>query len=769
MSPASHYQFSACLTAIVNLVLLWLVISKGTNKKLVRAFVFYCSAIIFWSFFVALSTTVRDPALSLLFSQFCHVGATLIPLFFLHFIYAFLMLNEKSLLVRVLNVIAILFLNVILFFPAIFFNGVSPKFGFPFFPNAGKLYLIWTIYFFTVVGFGHIQLLRASLKLEGVKKKRLIFFFLANLVGYSGGIGCFLPVYNVSCFPFPYGAYGVVLFSLVTAYSIFMYSFLDIEVILKKTIVFAGIVTAAVSIIAFPFTLIQVVIGGALGVPHPLVIMLLGIVTSVLIYHPVERILVNLTDKYFFQKKFDYRRVLQTASEGLANINSLDHQLRLVAHFLTMRVRIKSVAIYMPENGNLNFVLKSVRPTASFKDHERIAFDSPILLYLKAEKEKKYLEYYSVENAMRKYKNTAMFSYDLPKMLEEMKRLNARLVVPSFYQDQLQGILVLGERKSDETYSEEDIQVFQTIAQESAIAFENARKHDEIVEKNQKLEEMNEALRKSQEEVIQIKQESAVAQLSGGISHEVKNAILALAEAIEQINATVETVSDDLGTWYESGEPVPEYQKEDLFRNLKNARYFLNQAKQTSRHIEGVVQTLSQMSKGKHAQMTMMSVKSFLLQMISIGMLRTYGDRVRTQALEEPPKLEVASDLPLIHANAHLLRAVFMNFFKNSIYAMDHICPKKITIRAMMDPEMKDMVRIEFEDNGKGIPPEILPKIFDYGFTTKGAEGEGKGLYNVKSMIEGEHHGAISVQSEVGKGTTFILKLPTYRFDDEKE
>ena len=154
--------------------------------------------------------------------------------------------------------------------------------------------------------------------------------------------------------------------------------------------------------------------------------------------------------------------------------------------------------------------------------------------------------------------------------------------------------------------------------------------------------------------------------------------------------------------------------------------------------------------------------------MISIGMLRTYGDRVRTQALEEPPKLEVASDLPLIHANAHLLRAVFMNFFKNSIYAMDHISPKKITIRAMMDPEMKDMVRIEFEDNGKGIPPEILLKIFDYGFTTKGEEGEGKGLYNVKSMIEGEHHGTISVKSEVGKGTTFILTLPTYRFDDEE-
>ena len=199
----------------------------------------------------------------------------------------------------------------------------------------------------------------------------------------------------------------------------------------------------AVSIIAFLFALIQVAIGNVFGVPSPFIVLLLGIITTALIFSPLERLLVNLTDKYLFQKKFDYRKVLKTASEGLANINSLNHQLRLVVHFLTMKARIKGAAIYMPENGGNDYILKVVRPEKRGINVERLEYDSPILLYLKVEKKKTYLEYPSIEEATTKYAKNAMYSYNLPKMLEDMKRIHAQLIVPSFYQGKLQGILVL--------------------------------------------------------------------------------------------------------------------------------------------------------------------------------------------------------------------------------------------------------------------------------------------------------------------------------------
>jgi signal transduction histidine kinase len=75
------------------------------------------------------------------------------------------------------------------------------------------------------------------------------------------------------------------------------------------------------------------------------------------------------------------------------------------------------------------------------------------------------------------------------------------------------------------------------------------------------------------------------------------------------------------------------------------------------------------------------------------------------------------------------------------------------------------MIDLVVRDNGSGIPPEVLPKIFDSFFTTKkgpdasGKGGTGLGLSMCREIIE-SHHGRIRVDSTVGKGTAFTLKLP---------
>jgi two-component system NtrC family sensor kinase len=68
-------------------------------------------------------------------------------------------------------------------------------------------------------------------------------------------------------------------------------------------------------------------------------------------------------------------------------------------------------------------------------------------------------------------------------------------------------------------------------------------------------------------------------------------------------------------------------------------------------------------------------------------------------------------------------------------------------------------VTIKVADFGCGIPRENLTKIFDPFFTTKGQKGTGLGLAVVWGIVE-KHDGKIEVQSEVGKGTTFTLRLP---------
>ena len=81
-----------------------------------------------------------------------------------------------------------------------------------------------------------------------------------------------------------------------------------------------------------------------------------------------------------------------------------------------------------------------------------------------------------------------------------------------------------------------------------------------------------------------------------------------------------------------------------------------------------------------------------------------------------------------------------------------------ITIRTSADD---DAVRLKFIDTGNGIPKENLDRVFDPGFTTKGVGvGTGLGLPICYQIIQ-DHRGEISIESEVGKGTTVTVSLPT--------
>ena len=112
-------------------------------------------------------------------------------------------------------------------------------------------------------------------------------------------------------------------------------------------------------------------------------------------------------------------------------------------------------------------------------------------------------------------------------------------------------------------------------------------------------------------------------------------------------------------------------------------------------------------------------------------------------------------DIPEIDCYPNQLNQVFMNLLQNASQAIEQ--QGMITISAYTD---NTRVFISILDTGKGIPPEDLPKIYDPGFTTQsGGIGKGLGLSIVYNIIQ-KHHGNIEVNSEVGKGTEFIIALP---------
>lgn len=118
---------------------------------------------------------------------------------------------------------------------------------------------------------------------------------------------------------------------------------------------------------------------------------------------------------------------------------------------------------------------------------------------------------------------------------------------------------------------------------------------------------------------------------------------------------------------------------------------------------------------------------------------------------------ELDPDLPLIDADPNRLNQVLVNLIINAVDAMEG--KGTLTLRTYQQPPEKKVV-LEVSDTGMGIPSENLSKIFGPFFTTKEVgKGTGLGLSTVYGIVR-EHGGTIEVQSDVGKGTTFILKFP---------
>ncbi len=117
-------------------------------------------------------------------------------------------------------------------------------------------------------------------------------------------------------------------------------------------------------------------------------------------------------------------------------------------------------------------------------------------------------------------------------------------------------------------------------------------------------------------------------------------------------------------------------------------------------------------------------------------------------------KLELADNIPEIRADSNRLKQIVVNLVKNAAESMGE-GEKRIVVRSEMEQEM---IKIAVSDTGKGIPAEEMANVFDPFHTTK-KKGMGLGLSICNRFVEA-HGGRIEVESEVGKGTRFVVWLP---------
>jgi len=776
MNSTYHFLLSAVLTAFINLSLVFFVIIRAPNSPLSKRFMWYGSSIVVWSIFLFFYSWVKNPSISFLCAQLLHIGSIFIPCFFFHFVLTYLGLisSKHRIFLKSAYLLSICFLIIDVFFPHLLISRVIPKLGFNNFMDPGPIYHYWIVLFFIIVIYAHVLLFRSACITEGELKSQRLFFFIGNFLGYLGGVGVFSPVYNNTMLPFPYGGYGVVLFSIVTVYTIVKFRFMDIEVIIKKTLVFTGLFAVVMIAVGVTSSIIESLIGQYIIFSKELTGSI-SVLLAIILYEPIRKIIVNLSDKFLFQKKFDYRKLLKDASMGLSKINSLKHQLKLISHFLTMRARIKSVSIFMPYTDSEKFIARERRNLPAVDKPVVIEKKSEIYKYLKKNKRKQFIRVDEIEELIQKDRTSGVpLESDYNKLKIEMNSVSASLIIASYYQNDLKGLLVLGERKSEEEYSEADINIFTAIAQESAMAIENARLFDEKVQRTLELEKMNmelgringelgqsnDQLRETQASLIVAEKNATMVGMAKAIGHEVYNPLCTVEGRTDLLRRKLNQILPDFLKFINKEKGDEEVVKDkEIFDKMFD---YVDRIEKSARRIKVAVQTLTNILKESKGEMTPLNFLVLWKESVQATRFSTYDENLSFCDFYE----EIKANL-LINGNLEQLMQVFTNLIKNAYEAMSEQKERQISIKADVDPEDNKMARIEFKDSGPGMTVETQRKIFQQGFSTKnakdkgiGTSGQGQGLYICKHIIESVHKGSLTVESEMGKGTRFTIRIP---------
>ncbi|MFZ2303411.1 MAG: ATP-binding protein [Minisyncoccia bacterium] len=227
----NFYSLSGFLIAVTSglMTLLMLFIGK---KKLHYLWAVFCFAVFLFGlgiYFVGGSTS---PETASFWWKIAHIGAILIPVFFLHFVYEFLEKKKTEILIFLYAVSVLLLITN--FTDGLFIDNMRFVFGqFYYDSPPGPFYPLFTIMFFGLTGYSHFLLwLGFKESKDRLIKEKIKFFFFGMAVSFAGGAFNFLPVYGFDIYP--YMNLTVFLYPLIISYAIFKHQLFDIKVILVE-------------------------------------------------------------------------------------------------------------------------------------------------------------------------------------------------------------------------------------------------------------------------------------------------------------------------------------------------------------------------------------------------------------------------------------------------------------------------------------------------------------------------------------------------------
>jgi signal transduction histidine kinase len=293
----------------------------------------------------------------------------------------------------------------------------------------------------------------------------------------------------------------------------------------------------------------------------------------------------------------------------------------------------------------------------------------------------------------------------------EMSLLEAEVSIPLMWKEQLIGMINLSHKFTKDIYSREDIELLSTLANQTAIAIENARLYED--------------LKRSKSYIRRADRLASLGTLTAGLAHEIRNPLVAIKTFTHLL---------------------PERIDDQEFRDK-----FLQIASGEVDRISSLITELLDFARPSDPKLALESINIIL-----DGMILLVSTEMNKRQISNIKDYD--SNLPYAEIDREQIKQVFLNILLNAIEATPDKGKITVRTRSFMKPGGEPYVQIEVTDTGCGIPPDQLEEIFNPFFTTKNT-GSGLGL-SISSQIVQDHKGYVDVKSQLGKGSSFFINLP---------
>jgi len=656
---------------------------------------------------------------ALFWSRFLNLSAITIPIFFFHFV---LLLTgqfhrKKNELYCFYFIVFIYFLSAVVF-PDLFVRDVIPKLDFLYYPEPGFLYYIFPLLFGCLAYYGVLLLLIDYKNTSFLKKNQFKYVILGVIVGFLGGGTTFFLVFNLKIYPF--GAILVPFYVLMVTYAIIKHKLMDIKIIITRAGIFIVVYTL---VLGLPFGLGLKFLGKGLWLA-PVSLMAVLATVGPFLYLFMQR----KAEGRLLQEQRQYQLTLQQASMGMGQIKDLGRLLKLIVYIVTRAVGIEHSEIYLLHEDSKKFILKASRGWRA-QGKEQVSIlppDSLLVHHLKEIKES--IVYDEISQYAKDHE-----SESLKSIKGIIQQLDGNVVVPSFMDQKLIAVLVLGNKRSGKIYTQDDLAVFSILANQSALAIENAQFYEKMKETHNQL--------------LKAEKMATVGTMADGLSHQINNRLHAMGFIAGDVLDTIKLKK-----------------KDDL---TDDTRELLDEIEHSLSRIEDNVRRGGEIVEGllKYTRKGSDAFEAIGIDALLEAALEMAQFKIKLNQMTIVRNFEAT--VPGIKGNFTQLQEVFFNLIDN---AYDAMMQRKTELKEEgFKPQLEISVHpkghkleIVFRDNGMGVKKEDIEKLFTPFFTTKlsSKKGTGLGLYVIRQIVEENHRGVVEFISEYGKGSQTRLVLP---------